>query len=89
MLAKDNEYVKSAVVTVAELTEDERIRQRLQARKDFEYWERIRLNQLETQTKELANANATIAEQASKLAEQDSKIAELLAEIAVLKADKQ
>ncbi len=96
MLAKENEYVKSAVVTVAELTEDERIRQRLQARKDFEYWERIRLNQMETQTKELAEANATIAEQASKLAEQDSKIskqnskiAELLAEIAVLKADKQ
>lgn len=42
MLSQKNEYMKQSVVTIAQLTEEEQIRMRCQARKSNEYWERMR-----------------------------------------------
>ena len=76
MLAQNNEYLQEAVSGVRQLTAEEKIRQRCQARETNAYWERIRNAQtkrLETDLantqSELANAQAEIADMAKELEE--------------------
>ncbi|MBP3592886.1 MAG: Rpn family recombination-promoting nuclease/putative transposase [Lachnospiraceae bacterium] len=88
MLAQNNEYLQEAVSGVRELTEEEKIRQRCQARETNAYWERIR----EAQTKrlqadlanaktELANKNEELANAQAELANKDAEITRLLAQL--------
>ncbi len=86
MLAKDNEYIQSAVVTLAELTEDEQIRQRCQARRDFESRERKRLNQIKKDRAELTATKTELASTKAELADKNAELAALRAELAALKA---
>ena len=76
MLAQNNEYLQETVSGVRQLTAEEKIRQRCQARETNAYWERIRNAQtkrLETDLantqSELANAQAEIADMAKELEE--------------------
>lgn len=80
MLAQGNEYIEKAIVTVAKLTEEEQIRMRCQARKDFEFWERMRKAHYEKEIKtrdeeilvkdkEIENLQLQIAELQQKLDE--------------------
>ncbi len=87
MLANKNEYIKSAVVTVAELSEDEQIRQRMQARKDYELWERKRLAKMKKQEEELASTKAALAQKDTVIAKKDTVIAKKEAENAALRAE--
>lgn len=88
MFAQNNEYLQEAVSGVRELTEEEKIRQRCQARETNAYWERIR----EAQTKrlqadlanaktELANKNEELANAQAELANKDAEITRLLAQL--------
>lgn len=58
MLAQNNEYLQEAVSGVRQLTEEEKIRQRCQAREDYLYWEHIRNSRTKRLEKELADAQA-------------------------------
>ena len=61
MLAQNNEYLQEAVSGVRQLTAEEKIRQRCQARETNAYWERIRNAQTKRLETDLANAQAEIA----------------------------
>lgn len=91
MLAQQNEYIKEAVSGIAVLTEDERIRQQCQARKDFEYWERIKENGHRRELEEKDNFyQQELAKKDSLLAEKEKQhqmeLAKLTARIAELEA---
>lgn len=93
MLAQQNEYIKEAVSGIAVLTEDERIRQQCQARKDFEYWERIKENGHRRELEEKDNFyQQELAKKDSLLAEKEKQhqmeLAKLTARIAELEAHK-
>lgn len=81
MLAQNNEYLQEAVSGVRELTEEEKIRQRCQARETNAYWERIR----EAQTKQL---KSQLADAQADLADAQAENAALLKELEELRAFK-
>ena len=69
MFAQNNEYLQEAVSGVRELTEEEKIRQRCQAREINTYWERIRNAQTKQLQTNLADAQAEIAALTKELEE--------------------
>lgn len=72
-LAEKNEYLQEVVSGVRQLTEDEYLRQRMQAREDYEYWERIKKNYYQ---REIRERDEKIRERDEKIREQDEKIQE-------------
>ena len=74
MLAQNNEYLQEAVSGVRQLTAEEKIRQRCQARETNAYWERIRNAQTKRLETELAN---TQTELTNALAENETLNKEL------------
>ena len=74
MLAQNNEYLQEAVSGVRQLTAEEKIRQRCQARETNAYWERIRNAQTKRLETDLAN---TQTELANALAENETLNKEL------------
>jgi len=79
-LAEKNEYLQEVVSGVRQLTEDEYLRQRMQAREDYEYWERIKTNYYHREIRErdekIQEQNEKIQEQNEKIQEQDKQIQE-------------
>ena len=88
MLAQNNEYLQEAVSGVRQLTEEEKIRQRCQARETNAYWERIRNAQTKQLKTDLANAQAELADTQGELANAQAELAVLNKELEELRAFK-
>ena len=58
MLAQKDGMIKEATDTIIQLTQDEQIRQRCEARADYLYWQKVE----ENYKKELEEKDALIAE---------------------------
>lgn len=86
MLAQNNEYLQEAVSGIAQLSAEEKIRQRCQAREDFHARERRRILHMESLEQQVTQQQSTIDEQQSTIDEQQSALAEKDAEIARLRA---
>ena len=85
MVAKDNDYMTSAVQTVYLSNEDRVIAKIARERDEFLRSEAYRNNLLKEQSATIAEQNSTIAEQNSTIAELNDTIAKLQAEIESLK----
>ena len=85
MVAKDNDYMTSAVQTVYLSNEDKVIAKIARERDEFLRSEAYRNNLLKEQSAIIAEQNSTIAEQNSTIAELNDTIAKLQAEIESLK----
>ena len=79
MLAQDNDYIKEASETVYHLTQEEKIRQRCQAREDYYH----STNGL---YRTYAKAQKELAEKDQQLSEKDQQLAEMSALIDSLKS---
>ena len=86
MLAQNSEYLQEAVSGVRELTEEEKIRQRCQARETNAYWERIREAQTKRLQTDLANAQTDLANAQTDLANALAENATLSKELEELRA---
>ena len=73
-MAPNNTYLQEAVSDVRQLTEEEKIRQRCQAREDYYLWERINKRLHE---KELAELNEALQQKDAQLTAALARITEL------------
>ena len=100
MLAEKNDYMGETIVTLHQMTEDEKIAAECAARERYErdtlsiYRKGLREGRAESEAiiaekdKSLANQRDTIAEKDKSLAEKDNKIAELTRQLEELKSHK-
>ena len=79
MLAQNNEYLQEAVSGVAQLSAEEKIRQRCEAREYFYARQRHITSKMEELEQQVTQQQSTIDEQQSALAEKDAEIAQLRA----------
>ncbi len=93
MLAKNNQYIKDAVATVCQLTQEEKIRQQCEAREDYYRRTAGREKRLKQATKErdelkeqLSQKEAEIAKNHADIAKKDADIAKKDAEIEHLRS---
>ena len=89
MLAQKNEYLQETVSGIAQLTEEEKIRQHCQAREDYEYWEYIRnmthQREMQEQKEALRQKDEVLRQQGEELRSAQEEISRLRAEIETLK----
>ena len=81
MLAQNNEYLQETVSGVRQLTAEEKIRQRCQARETNAYWERIRNAQTKRLETDLANTHAELSDTQSELANTQTELANTQTEL--------
>lgn len=86
MLAQDNDYIREASETVYHLTQEEKIRQRCQAREDYYHSTNGLYRNYAKAQKELAEKDQKLSEKDQQLSEKDQKLAEMSALIDSLKS---
>ena len=100
MLAQDNDYIREASETVYHLTQEEKIRQRCQAREDYYHstnglyrnYAKAQKElaekdlQLSEKDQQLSEKNQQLSEKDQQLSEKDQKLAEMSALIDSLKS---
>lgn len=85
MLAKSNPSIKNAASTVYKLTQEEKIRQQLEAREDYYRRTAGREELLQEKIAEVAKKDAIIAEKDAEIADKDAEIAKKNAELEQLR----
>ena len=86
MLAQDNDYIREASETVYHLTQEEKIRQRCQAREDYYHSTNGLYRNYAKAQKELAEKDQQLSEKDQQLSEKDQQLAEMSALIDSLRA---
>ncbi len=87
MLAKNNQYIKDAVATVRQLTQEEKIRQQCEAREDYYRRTAGREKRLKKVTGERDELKEELSQKEAEIAKKDDEIAKNHAEIAKKDAD--
>ncbi len=86
MLAKNNQYIKDAVATVCQLTQEEKIRQQCEAREDYYRRTAGREKRLKQTTKERDELKEQLSQKEAEIAKKDTDIAKKDAEIEHLRS---
>lgn len=82
MLAKNNQYIKDAVATVRQLTQEETIRQQCEAREDYYRRTAGREKRLKKVTGERDELKEELSQKEAEIARKDADIAKKDADIA-------
>ena len=95
MLAQKDGMIKEATDTIIQLTQDEQIRQRCEARADYLFWQKVEENykkKLEETNKQLMEDNKQLTDEKQQLLasneEKDALIAELQRQLQQMKQSK-
>lgn len=76
-MAASNQYMKSAVKTLYELSADQFVREQCRAREEYEAYERYRDRQIASLTQEIEDLRKESADKEKVLTDKDAEIARL------------